>query len=94
MNQFFALPTEGEEEESLDVVTGTLQLISIVVHALLYHSATLLFLTPLVAKKSDVLLDILIELIWLTTKWVTLLFLEEYLGVFQYLCQIELHQWI
>ena len=53
--------------DSPDVVTGMLQVFSIIVYALLDVDATLSFVTPLVAMKFDVLPDVLIEPFSVTT---------------------------
>ncbi|XP_069145557.1 uncharacterized protein [Solanum lycopersicum] len=66
-NCFYAFCARGEQEESLDFVTGMLQVFSIVVYNLLDHGATLSFLNPLVARKFDVLPDILNDLFSVTT---------------------------
>ena len=57
----------SEREESPYVVNGMLQVFSINVHALLDPSANLSFVTPLVAKKFDVLPNILSEPFSVTT---------------------------
>ena len=54
-NNFYALHSRGEQEESLDVVTGMLQLFSGYVYDLLDPDATLSFVTPLVSKNFNVL---------------------------------------
>ena len=59
--RFYALKARGEQESSPDVVTGMLQVYSVNVYALLDPGATLSLVTPLVARKFDVLPDILIE---------------------------------
>ena len=58
-NRFYTLRSRGEQKTSPDVVIGMLKIFSIDVYALLDPSATLSFVTPLVAKKFDVLPDIL-----------------------------------
>ena len=60
-NFFYALGSRGEQETSPDVVIGMLNVFSINVYAFLDPSATLLFVTPLVYKKIDILPDILHE---------------------------------
>ncbi|XP_027767790.1 uncharacterized protein LOC114074070 [Solanum pennellii] len=60
-NHFYALRTRSEQETSPDVVTGMLQVFTIVVYALLDPGATLSFVTSFVAKKFDTLLDVLHE---------------------------------
>ena len=60
-NCFYALRSRGDQETSPDVVTGMLKVFSLDVYALLDTSATLSFVTPLVAKKFDILPDILHE---------------------------------
>ena len=58
-NNFYALRSRGEQETSPDVVTGMLKVLSIDAFALNYLSATLSFVTPKIAKKFDILPDIL-----------------------------------
>ena len=60
-NRFYAFFSRGEQETSLDVVTGILKVFSIDVYALLDPDSTLSFVTPLVGKKFDILHDILHE---------------------------------
>ena len=60
-NFFYALRSRGEQENSPDVVTGMLKVLSLDVYALLDPDATLSFVTPLVAKKFDILPDALHE---------------------------------
>ncbi|XP_015078461.1 uncharacterized protein LOC107022337 [Solanum pennellii] len=60
-NCLYSLCSRGDQEDSPNVVTGILQIFSIIVYALLDPGATLSFVTPLVAMKFDVLPDILIE---------------------------------
>ncbi|XP_069150827.1 uncharacterized protein [Solanum lycopersicum] len=60
-NHFYALRSRCEQETSPDVVTGMLKIFSIDGYALLDSGATLSFVTPLVAKKFDILPDILHE---------------------------------
>ncbi len=50
-NRLYALQSRGEQEISPDVVTGTLKVFCIYVYALIYPGSTLLFVTPLIAKK-------------------------------------------
>jgi len=54
-NHFYAFQSRSDQEGSLDLVTGMLQVFSINVYALLDPGATLSFVTPLVAMKFDVL---------------------------------------
>ncbi|XP_069151902.1 uncharacterized protein [Solanum lycopersicum] len=56
-NHFYALLSKGEQETSPDVVTSMLKVFSFVVYALLDPDTTLSFVTPLVAKKFDILPD-------------------------------------
>ena len=58
---FYALRSRGEQETSLDVVTGMLKVFSIDVYTLFDPGATLFFVTLLVAKKFDILPYILHE---------------------------------
>ena len=60
-NRYYSLRSRCEKETSPDVFTGILKVFPIDVYALLYHGATLSFVTPLVAKKFDILLNILHE---------------------------------
>ena len=48
----------GDKDTSPDVVTGMLKTFTLDVHALLNPGATFSFVTPLVAKRFDVLQDI------------------------------------
>ena len=52
---------KGEQESSPDVVTGMLQVFSFNVYAFIDIGDTLPFVTPLVARKFDVLPDALFE---------------------------------
>ena len=56
---FYALLSRGKQETSPNVVTNILKLLFINVYVSLDPSATLSFVTPLVAKKFDILPDIL-----------------------------------
>uniref|UniRef100_M1DCG5 Gag-pol polyprotein n=1 Tax=Solanum tuberosum TaxID=4113 RepID=M1DCG5_SOLTU len=60
-NRFYSLQSRSDQEGSLDVVTGMLQVFSIDVYALLDPGGTLSFVTPLVAMKFDILTDVLEE---------------------------------
>ena len=60
-NHFYALPSRGEQESSPDVVTSMLQVFSINVYDLFDPIDTLSFVTPLVYRKFEILLDVLIE---------------------------------
>ena len=55
------LRSRGDQETSPDVVTSMVKVFSIDLYALLDSDATLLFVTPLVYKKIDILPDILHE---------------------------------
>lgn len=66
-NHFYALRSKGEQESFPDVATGMLQVFSIEVYTLLDTGATLSFVTPLVARKFDISLDILNEHFMVTT---------------------------
>ncbi|XP_015068697.1 uncharacterized protein LOC107013254 [Solanum pennellii] len=66
-NHFYALRSRGDQEESLDVVTGMLQVFTINAFALLDPSATFSFVIPVVAMKFDILPDILIDPFLVTT---------------------------
>ena len=54
-NYFYALRSRGERQTSPDVVTGMLKVFSIDVYALLDLGSTLSFVTPLIAKKFEIL---------------------------------------
>ena len=60
-NHFYALRSRGEQEILPEVVFGMLRLFFIDVHDLVDPSTTLSFVTPLVAKKFDILPDVLHE---------------------------------
>ncbi|XP_015087016.1 uncharacterized protein LOC107030146 [Solanum pennellii] len=60
-NRFYAPKARGEQESSPNIVTGRLHVFAINVYALLDTGATLSLITPLVSKKFDVLLDVLIK---------------------------------
>ena len=60
-NFFYALMARGEQESFPVVVTSMLQVFFINVYSLIEQGATISFLTPLVAKKFDVLLNVLVE---------------------------------
>ena len=60
-NRFYALHFMGEQESYPDVLTGMLQVFSIDVYVLLDQGATLSFSTPLIARKFDVLPEIINE---------------------------------
>ena len=60
-NRFYALKARGEQESSPDVVTSMSQVFSINVYTLVDHSSTLSFFIPFIARKLDVLSDILNE---------------------------------
>ncbi|XP_049394710.1 uncharacterized protein LOC125858999 [Solanum stenotomum] len=60
-NRFYALQSQGDQESSLDVVNGMLQVFSIDVYALLDPGATLSFVTSFVAMKFEILPNVLEE---------------------------------
>ena len=60
-NHFYALRLRGDKETSPDVVTSIFKVFSVDIYALLYPSATISFVTPLVAIKFYILPDILNE---------------------------------
>ena len=60
-NRFYALRSRGEQDTSLDVVNSMLKVFSLDVYPSLDPDATLLFVTPLVDKKFDILPNILHE---------------------------------
>ena len=57
-NHFNALHYRGEKENSPDVVTDMLKVLSLDVYALIDPGATLSFVTPLLAKNFDIFPDI------------------------------------
>ena len=59
--RFYALHSIGEKHTSPDMVTDMFKVLSIDVYALLDPITTLSFVTPLVAKKFDILPDVLHE---------------------------------
>ena len=70
-NCFHSLHSRGDQETSPDVGTDMLKVFSIDLHALHYPSATLSFVTPLVAKKFYILPDILHEPFIVSIQWVS-----------------------
>ena len=66
-NRIYALRSSGDQEESPDVVTGTLYVFYIDFYDLLDAGGTLSFVTPLVDKIFDVLPNILIKPFSVTT---------------------------
>ena len=60
-NHFYALCSRGEQESSPNVVIGTLQVFPIDVYALHDSGAKLSFVTPFIARKIDILPNILNE---------------------------------
>ena len=66
-NHIYAFHFWEEQENSPDVVTGMVQVFSIDVYALLYPGATQSFVTPLISRNFDILLDILNEPFIVTT---------------------------
>ena len=60
-NRFYALHSNDDQEDSLDVVTSILQVYSINVYDSLDLFNTLSFVTHLVTMKFDVLPDVLCE---------------------------------
>ena len=60
-NRSYALKARGEQENSPDVVTGMLQVFFVNFYALLDPGASLYFVIPLVARKFDVLPDVLVK---------------------------------
>ena len=69
-NCFYALQSWGDQESSLDMVTGMLKLFCFDVYALLGQEATLSFVTLLVAMKFEILPKILHETFSVSTQWV------------------------
>ena len=66
-NCFYSLRLRGEQESSPDVVTCILQVFSIDVYGLIDLGATLSFVTPLIARKFEILSGILNEPFLITT---------------------------
>ena len=60
-NRFYALKVRGEHGKSPHIVTGMLQVFFVNVYAFLDLGDTLSLVTPLVARKFDILPDVLIE---------------------------------
>ena len=60
-NHFYVVPSRGEQETSLGVVTDMLKVLSVDVYVLLDLGATLLFFTPLVTKLFYIFPDIFDE---------------------------------
>ena len=63
-NYFYALKARGKQENSPDVVTGTLQVFFVNFYAFLDPGSTLSFNTPLVTTKFDVLPNVLLSPFW------------------------------
>ena len=63
---FYALRSRGEQYTSPYVVIDMLNVLSIDVYVLLNPGAILSFVTPLVAKKFDILLDICMNFFYST----------------------------
>ena len=61
INRSYELKARGEQESFPDVVTGMLEVLSVIVYAFLYPSATLSLVTPFLGRKFVVLPDVLIE---------------------------------
>ena len=57
-NRFYTFRSRGGQDTSPDVVTSMLEVFSIEVYSLLDPGASLSFVTPLVAKKFDLLPNI------------------------------------
>ena len=89
-NRFYALRSRGDQEDSPNVLTIMLQVFSIIVYALLDTGATLSFVIPLVAKKFEMLLDILVEPFSVCTSMGDSDVVKKILGVVPYYCLIEL----
>ena len=70
-NHFCALRSRGEQETSPNVVTSMLKVFSIDVYSLIDPDATLSLVTPLVAKKFDIVPDILHEPFIVSTRWMS-----------------------
>ena len=66
-DHLYAVKARGEQESSPDVVIGLLQVFSFNVYALHSPGATLSFVTPLVGRMFDVLLDVLIRPFYVCT---------------------------
>ena len=60
-NRFYGIHSRGEQETSPDVLISMLKIFTLDVYVLLDPSATLSFVTPLVAKMFDILPNILHE---------------------------------
>ncbi|TMX05241.1 hypothetical protein EJD97_000237 [Solanum chilense] len=66
-NCFYALRSRGEQKTSPDVVNDMFKVFSLDVYDLLDPVATLSFVTPLIAKRFEILPDMLLELILVST---------------------------
>ncbi|KAH0729889.1 hypothetical protein KY289_001077 [Solanum tuberosum] len=66
-NHLYAITSRQEQENSLDVVTGMIKVISLDVYALLDPEASLSFVTPYVANNFDVLAEKLCEPFYVST---------------------------
>ena len=67
-NRFYSFLSMGDKETSPDVVTSMLKIFSIDVYALLDPSDIFSFFTPVIAKKFDILPDILHEPFMVSTR--------------------------
>ena len=82
-NRFYALRSRGEKDISLNVLIGRLKVFSLDVYALLDPCATLLFVTPLAAKKFDISHDILYKYFIVSTPVVSRLFQKGCIKIVQ-----------
>ena len=66
-NMFYALKGREEQEKSIDLVTGMLQVFSTSIYALLDPGSTLSFVTPLLALTFEIFPEVLNDPIVVTT---------------------------
>jgi len=66
-NRFYAFQTRGEQKGSADVVAGLLKVLQLDVYALLDPGVTLSFVMPYVTMRFDVLRDVLLDMVFVST---------------------------
>lgn len=89
-NLFYCLRFMGDQETSPVVMTGISNVFSIDVFALLDHESTLYFVTPFVASKIDILLNVLNEKFMVTTSVGDLVVPKRGYKIFSTMMPIEL----
>lgn len=80
-NCLYALITRQDSKSSLNIVTGMLKLFSGDIYYLLDSRSTLSYVTPNVAIHFGFDPECIPDPFSMSTKWVTLLWLENYIGV-------------